>query len=299
MKQLLPIFILIIQFFNVTLKAQVVHNVVVSNFSFTPPVLIINQGDIVQWNNVAGMHNINGSLGTFPMNPAGFASGAPAFAPWSFSHTFTVLGMYNYQCDPHSGAMMGTVLVNGPLPIELKYISTQVKEGICKIEWASEKEENLADYILQSSENAIHFTDIVTIASNHTPSQYSYFHDMSIHRQLYYRLKITDNIGNEKYSPIQLALNDIKITKNELQISPNPYSDHFHIKLLSVGNWKGQVTVTNMQGQQLYNQLHTFAQGQNFIHLEQTQSYQKGIYLVSVKNENDQELLTQLVLKME
>ncbi len=87
----------------------------VSSNVFTPADITIFVGETVEWNNVGGNHNVNGSLATYPDNPEGFANGAPSTAFWTFSHTFTEVGFYNYQCDPHVGlGMVGTVTV---LPI--------------------------------------------------------------------------------------------------------------------------------------------------------------------------------------
>jgi plastocyanin len=87
------------------------HQVQVGSNFFNPASLTVALGDTVTWTQVSGAHNVNGSLATFPSNPAGFTSGAVAGGTWTFSHQFTVAGVYNYQCDPHIPAMVGTVTV--------------------------------------------------------------------------------------------------------------------------------------------------------------------------------------------
>ncbi|MCB9341458.1 MAG: lamin tail domain-containing protein [Lewinellaceae bacterium] len=88
------------------------HMVNAANASFSPKDLTINAGDTVVWMNTAGLHNVNGSQQSFPDNPESFSSGAPAGAPWTYSHTFNAAGHYDYQCDIHFGAgMTGTITV--------------------------------------------------------------------------------------------------------------------------------------------------------------------------------------------
>lgn len=90
------------------------HIINLSGVAFSPNNLTINVGETVQWNNMSGTHNVNGSVATFPSNPEGFSSGNAANAPWSFSHTFNVPGVYQYRCDPHfSLGMTGVITVNG------------------------------------------------------------------------------------------------------------------------------------------------------------------------------------------
>ncbi len=84
----------------------------VSSNVFTPADITIFAGQTVGWNNVGGFHNVNGTLDTYPNNPEGFGNGAPSNAAWTYSYTFTEVGFYDYQCDPHVGlGMVGTVTV--------------------------------------------------------------------------------------------------------------------------------------------------------------------------------------------
>jgi plastocyanin len=84
---------------------------------YLPMDLTIEQGDIVHWTNVEGFHNIYGALDMFPDNPEGFDNGDPAPAPWEFSHTFTLLGVYEYHCtqtfngQAHSTTQHGMITV--------------------------------------------------------------------------------------------------------------------------------------------------------------------------------------------
>lgn len=84
---------------------------------YDPMELVINVGDIVVWTNVQGTHNVNGQLNLFPNNPEGFGSGQPAGAPWTFSHTFTLPGVYEYHCtvtfqgQAHSTTQHGMITV--------------------------------------------------------------------------------------------------------------------------------------------------------------------------------------------
>ncbi len=88
----------------------------VSSNIFTPADITIFAGQTVEWTNVGGFHNVNGTLATYPDNPEGFGNGAASGAAWTFSYTFTEVGVYDYQCDPHVNFdMVGTVTVL-PLP---------------------------------------------------------------------------------------------------------------------------------------------------------------------------------------
>lgn len=294
MKRTILLFLFIV---NVTCLKATIYNVQVTNNSFLSPPLVLNQGDVVTWTNVAGFHNVNGSLATYPANPEGFISGGVAGAPWTYSKTFTVLGVYNYRCDAHFPTMVGTITVNGPLPVELKYITASVQSGVCQVEWKTEKEENLKSFTLQKSLNAVDFSDVIGIDANHVPSVYSYMDEMGIDKFVYYRILITDDNNNVKYSPVKLAQNDIKVTKNTLTLMPNPYVEHFHVSVQSVSDWAGQVEVFDMTGRTIITEDYHFTEGHNYVHLDGSDKFPKGLYLVTVRNRNNKEFMSATVVK--
>ncbi|MBL91552.1 MAG: hypothetical protein CMH56_07030, partial [Myxococcales bacterium] len=86
------------------------HIVQTQGMSFSPSSLNIRVGDSVTFINTGGgNHNVNGTTATFPDNPASF--GNAVGTDWTFTHTFTAAGVYNYQCDPHGPAMSGSITV--------------------------------------------------------------------------------------------------------------------------------------------------------------------------------------------
>jgi len=80
---------------------------------YAPQHITIDVGDIVVWNNVSGTHNVNGTTILFPGNPEGFTSGSPQGGNWTFSHPFTIPGVYNYHCTQgnHSATQFGSITV--------------------------------------------------------------------------------------------------------------------------------------------------------------------------------------------
>lgn len=85
---------------------------------FTPATVTIKVGETVTWKNNGGFHNVNGTTDTYPDNPEGFTNGNASGSAWTFTHTFTKAGTYDYRCDPHAGlGMVGKVIVE-ELPSE-------------------------------------------------------------------------------------------------------------------------------------------------------------------------------------
>ena len=88
------------------------HTVNVVSNEFQPQLLVVDQGDIVEWDCTQGVHNVNGSLAAYPDNTEDFSNGPAAPAPWTYQYTFTSPGYNEYHCDPHLGlGMVGSVMV--------------------------------------------------------------------------------------------------------------------------------------------------------------------------------------------
>jgi plastocyanin len=83
----------------------------VKDFSFTPKDITVNIGQTVRWSNKGGFHNVNGTQAVFPLNVESFGNGPASSEQWDYDFTFTKAGKYDYQCDPHSPGMRGTVTV--------------------------------------------------------------------------------------------------------------------------------------------------------------------------------------------
>lgn len=93
----------------------VTHNVSVQNNVFVPASITITEGDVVQWNWVAGIHNTtSGTVG----NPNGIWAAPINSSNPSFQRTFNTPGAFPYYCTFHGGlGMTGNITVQPAVTI--------------------------------------------------------------------------------------------------------------------------------------------------------------------------------------
>jgi plastocyanin len=87
------------------------------NFVFDPPVLHLQPGDTVTWFNVGDNHTTTSYESRLPDGAENWDSGLLGFgdAGFTFSHTFSIEGTYDYFCLPHEFAgMVGRIVVRQP-----------------------------------------------------------------------------------------------------------------------------------------------------------------------------------------
>jgi plastocyanin len=72
---------------------------------FSPSTVMVNQGEMVTWNNGSGTHNVQFNDGSYEMPPN------PDSSNWTVSRTFNTPGTFTYICRQHGSSMSGTVVV--------------------------------------------------------------------------------------------------------------------------------------------------------------------------------------------
>ena len=98
--------------------SQTSHIINAGMLYFNPNELNITIGDTVYWINDGGNHNVNFDINTLTglsfNNPEAFVS-IPTNSIDIYSHVFTILGTYYYDCSVYghaSGGMTGQINVN-------------------------------------------------------------------------------------------------------------------------------------------------------------------------------------------
>ena len=110
-----------------------------SNFSYSPEIVQIEQGQTVVWVNVGGFHDVNGqesTLGdewnnpeTFYINPVSGDGDGTCIG----TYTFTEPGTYQYDCSIGSHAqngMVGQIIVNESNPSHLQEYASEMNFSI-------------------------------------------------------------------------------------------------------------------------------------------------------------------------
>ena len=105
--------------FTISLS-QITHTINAGSYYFEPSEITINQGDIVEWINDGGLHDVNAEINSINNmnfnNPESFNSPSTStVGAIIYTHEFNIPGTYNYDCSVGSHAlngMIGSITVN-------------------------------------------------------------------------------------------------------------------------------------------------------------------------------------------
>jgi hypothetical protein len=173
---------------------------------------------------------------------------------------------------------------NAALPVDITLFTGKLKnDNDVQLQWKTENEINVKEYQLQSSDDGINFKPAATIAANNA-LVYNYT-DAAVQftkAAKYYRLKILDNDGRFKYSPI-IRIN--KINSTAVTIYPNPASTYI---IATAATTVQQIKITDASGKLVLQYRGTPGNRYNIAALS------KGLYTLQIFLAN--EVVTQKLL---
>ena len=172
------------------------------------------------------------------------------------------------------------------LPVELSSFSASLKNNIVSLQWTTANEINNLGFDVEKSIDGEKFTSIgfVKASGNNNGSTYN-FNDEKLNNKtgkVFYKLKQVDKDGKFSYSKIEaISINNIK--NFSFQLSENPVRGDVKLVLTNETESKLQITVSNSNGQQVYNQQLLSKKGTTNAVIA-ANSLKAGIYYITVTN---------------
>lgn len=151
---------------------------------------------------------------------------------------------------------MATVQGTTPMPVELISFTGNSEGTHNSISWKSAVEVRFKQYELESSEDGINFTKIVTVAPLANLSTYNNYNflDFNYYAPItYYRLKMVDLDYTYTYSSI-IAIEYGHSKTQSIVVYPNPASNELFIKLAAQGEKTAQIDIRDILGRIIYQQ---------------------------------------------
>ncbi|MAQ31407.1 MAG: hypothetical protein CMD26_01550 [Flavobacteriales bacterium] len=150
---------LLLYIFSITIS-QTTHTINAGSYYYNPSQLTINAGDIVQWINDGGLHDVNGDINSVNNvsfnNPESFnSSPISTVGAVIYTHEFMIPGTYNYDCSVGSHAingMTGTIIVQPPCEWDLVFTASNATIAI--------QESNFENIVIQTPTATIPLTEI-------------------------------------------------------------------------------------------------------------------------------------------
>jgi hypothetical protein len=197
-----------------------------------------------------------------------------------------------FDVDGFSGFYVHTSNINAILPVNLLGFSGRNNGNVNLLEWTTSAEQNSSYFDLLRSTDGINFVKAGTVraAGNSNITRQYHFSDniAAIQNNLYfYKLKITDQSGSNRYSSI------VKISKNskrfKITSSPNPFVDQLMINVETLVREKAAISLADVSGRMIQQKVLPLQNGNNTIYLGNLDLIPAGVYMLTVKAGSQQE----------
>jgi hypothetical protein len=174
-----------------------------------------------------------------------------------------------------------------PLPVKLISFTARLNGDAANLAWTTASEYNNSHFEIEKSINGIDFTNIGEVQGNGTTNRlhhYQYTDHYPLVGRVYYRLKQVDFNGAIEYSPLVSLTpevnTDIQIAMN---VYPNPVSSSGILKISLNAREMGnvQLTLSNLSGKVMANQLNALQSGENTLELP-INNIPAGLYVLRV-----------------
>jgi hypothetical protein len=187
---------------------------------------------------------------------------------------------------PTTGGVYFTVAstnsVSTPLPVELLEFNVHKSDKNVVLDWKVASETNFKEYVIQSSENAMDYSEIGKVLPNDSKnfSKHYQFVDLKpLEEMNYYRLKLVDRDHSFSFSSVK-AIN-VNAEESDFILYPNPNTGEFFIKGLKGFNDEYVlVKIFNPMGELVYEKEYYLDQKQKTIKIEE--DLKKGIYFCKI-----------------
>ena len=205
---------------------------------------------------------------------------------------FVVGGAYSGPTFTGEGTVTegGTIVYPVELPVDFLGMEVECSNGgYNTITWKTASELNSDYFVLERSRDGIHWKEITELkaaGTSNKENRYTHY-DLGAGRYFegYYQLTQVDYDGKFKiYDPISVQCN--KEAEYQVAVYPNPVIDKMLVTVYSLKQSQIEIDLTSLSGQILKQKEFELEKGMNVFEFSLS-SYQKGLYIVYVKDEEN------------
>ncbi|MFY8019656.1 MAG: T9SS type A sorting domain-containing protein, partial [Bacteroidia bacterium] len=193
------------------------------------------------------------------------------------------------------GIFTGTHATNNPLPVELRNFNAIASENDVDLYWSTSSEINNAGFALEYSLDGKEFTQfdfVKGMGTSNKLNKYQTIHlnAFDLNQTIYYRLKQIDYSGEFEYSHI-VSVSKSDESLSQVRLSPNPVIDQASVSYFTTENAQLNMTVFDVNGTKIFNQITNVSKGENIITIKEIQNLVNGVYLIRIDDSVQQKTI--------
>ncbi|MGL6269009.1 MAG: T9SS type A sorting domain-containing protein, partial [Chitinophagaceae bacterium] len=203
----------------------------------------------------------------------------------------TIPNLANPNCSSISATdfTMLNVINCTILPVKLISWSGQTEKNQARLRWATEEEENPVTYIVERSDDGVHFSTSGTVNGRYydgNSNTYLYKDPVEIQKPTFYRLIINPELGPSYYSKVILLQPQIKNFR--AQVIQNPFRDKLRLNLQIPQKGKVEMKLIDISGRVIQSSSEALEAGSQVQEWKISEKITSGLYILQVNYGNEQ-----------
>lgn len=242
--------------------------------------------NVVRYNTSGGL---DGSFNSTGMSAGDISAGQTDFARKVrlYGHEIYVAG-WAAQSGNHEFALAAFENDGATLPIHFAQFIAQRRDKEVVLRWKADLEENVAQYVIEHSNDGKNYTAIGSLAPLNTTApvkDYSYVDQHPFSSLNYYRLQIRDADGRRQYSKIlAIKLNGVAT----FRLFPNPAKNLLQVQLPAGMSGTIRLQVTDAAGRMVKGMSIASAGNQGIATAIDISTLPKGLYRLQARSGREQ-----------
>lgn len=197
---------------------------------------------------------------------------------------------------PCNNAYYGITIFRTPaLPLDLVSFTGSPRNSGIQLLWETANEINVKHFEVESSDDAIRFATIATVAAQGNISNHYTLTDLQPHQenQVYYRLKMVDMDGSSRYSDVISVQNAGSQPAWEAIVFPNPVASgkQLTLRLSDCPESKIHITLWNTSGEKMSEAWFDARNGAREYTMKMAEKLPAGIYHLRLTDEQARTVL--------
>jgi hypothetical protein len=175
------------------------------------------------------------------------------------------------------------------LPVRLISWYGLAEKNQAKLRWVTEEEDNPVTYIVERSEDGIHFSKSGTVKGRYdqgNSNTYVFKDPVEIQRPTFYRLIMSPELGQATYSKVILLQPQVK--NFQAQVIQNPFRDKLRLNLQIPQKGKVEMKLIDISGRVIQSNSQELETGVQSLEWKTTERITSGIYILQVNFGNEQ-----------
>lgn len=188
----------------------------------------------------------------------------------------------------------GTAVIGadgGPVPVKLTSFKATLVNKNGFVTWTTESELNSDYFIVERSNDGVHFEARGKVAGNGTTSfshAYQFTDELNTNSPIvYYRLKIVDIDSKYAYSKIIAIKLNGSLNVNDFSVYPNPFISDIKVSVTSTKDEMATFRIISFDGRQMMTRQVSLQTGNNIVVLSNFGNIATGNYILEVTTSTD------------